>query len=323
MIVFLTVCYIAVVVLLIKLGLIKLNLWWKISPLIWMLTLLVVLFIPMQWGAPSGTVQIYKFVVEIIPNVSGMVVEVPVKPLSPLNKGDVLFRLDQRPFKNQVDNLEAQLKLAKMNLVRARELLRKKVGPQVDVDRYTAEVKQLTAQLDNAMYELEETVVRAPGAGYVLGVTLKPGQRVVNMPFRSWMTFVNADLDKVVIGINQNQIRHLREGMPAEITFKVLPGKVFNAHVLSGAPITADAQLAPSGNVPLAPNNQTLPQRYGVVLELDESFKQEGLKSMDIASTPGGAVGTGAVYTQSAKATHIIRKVMLRMEAWLNYLSPY
>lgn len=323
MIVFLTICYIAVLALLIKLGVIRLNLWWKISPLVWMLSLLILLFIPMQWGAPTGTVQVYKFVVEVIPNVSGMVVDVPVKPLSPLKKGDVLFRIDQRPFLNQVDILDAQLKLATMNLARATELLKKKVGPQVDVDRYTAEVKQLTAQLDNARYELEETVVRAPGEGYVLGVTLKPGQRVVNMPLRSWMTFVNAELNKVVIGINQNQMRHLRPGMPAEVTFKILPGKVFNAQVLSGAPITPGGQLAPSGNVPLAPNAQTLPQPFGVVLELEDRFEQEGLMPMDIASVPGGAVGIGAVYTNSAKATHIIRKVILRMQAWLNYLIPY
>ena len=42
--------------------------------------------------------------------------------------------------------------------------------------------------------------------------------------------------------------------------------------------------------------------------------------SMDIASVPGG---TGAIYTDSVKATHLIRRVMLRMQAWLNYLIPY
>jgi multidrug efflux pump subunit AcrA (membrane-fusion protein) len=323
MIVFLTLCYVGVLALLLKLKIIRLNLWWKISPLVWMLVLLVVLFIPMQWGAPTGTVQVYQYVVEIIPEVSGKVVEVPVEPLTPLKEGDVLFRIDPRPFQNQVDSLDAQFNLATINLKRAKELLSKKLGPQVDVDRYTAEVRQLTAQLDQAQYDLEQTVVRAPDEGFVLGVTLKPGQRVANLPLRSWMTFVNTDLNKVAIGINQNQVRHLKAGMPAEVTFKILPGKVFNARVLAGAPITPGGQLAPSGNVPPAPNAQTMPQPYGVVLELEESFAEAGLATMDIASVPGGAVGTGAVYTDSAKATHIIRKVMLRMQAWLNYLIPY
>jgi len=177
--------------------------------------------------------------------------------------------------------------------------------------------------LDQAQYDLEQSVVRAPATGFVLGVTLKPGQRVANLPLRSWMTFVHTDLNKITMGIHQNQLRHLRPGMPAEVTFKILPGTVFNARVLNGAPITPGGQLAPSGNVPPAPGAQTLPQPYGIVLELDESFEEAGLTTMNIASVPGGAVGTGAVYTDSAKATHIIRKVMLRMQAWLNYLIPY
>ena len=323
MIVFLTLCYVAVLALLLKLKVIRLTLWWKISPVIWFLVLLVALFIPMQWGAPTGTVQVYQYVVEVIPEVSGKVVEVPVKPLSPLKEGDVLFRIDPRPFQNQVDSLDAQLNLATINLQRAKELLRKNVAAQIDVDRYTAEVDQLTAQLDQAQYDLEHTVVRAPATGYVLGVTLKPGQRVANLPLRSWMTFVHTDLNKISMGIHQNQLRHLRPGMPAEVTFKILPGTVFNARVIMGAPITPGGQLAPSGNVPSAPGAQTLPQLYGIVLELDEGFAESGLTPIDIASVPGGAVGTGAVYTDTVKATHIIRKVMIRMQAWLNYLIPY
>ena len=137
------------------------------------------------------------------------------------------------------------------------------------------------------------------------------------------MSFVHTDLNKISMGVNQNQLRYLKPGMPAEVTFKILPGTVFNARVLNGAPITPGGQLAPSGNVPPAPSAQTLPQPYGIILELDESFEEAGLTTMNIASVPGGAVGTGAVYTDSARATHIIRKVMLRMQAWLNYLMPY
>ena len=322
MIVFLTLCYVAILALLLKLKIIKLSLWWKLSPIVWMVILLVALFVPMQWGAPSGAVQVYQYVQEVIPEVSGKVIEVPVVPLSRLDEGDVLFRIDPRPFQSQVDSISAQLNLAKMNLQRASELLDKNVAAQIDVDRYTAEVQQLTAQLDQAQYNLEHTVVRAPANGFVLGVTLKPGQRVANLPLRSWMTFVHTDLNKITMGINQNQLRHLRPGMPAEVTFKILPGRVFSAKVISGAPITPGGQLAPSGNVPPAPGVQTLPQPYGIVLDLDQDFADSGLP-MELTNFPGGAVGSGAVYTDTVKATHIIRRVMIRMQAWLNYLIPY
>ena len=30
-----------------------------------------------------------------------------------------------------------------------------------------------------------------------------------------------------------------------------------------------------------------------------------------------------AIYTDSIKATHIIRRVMMRLQAWMNYIDPY
>ena len=90
-IVFLTLCYVGLLYLLVKVGVIRWTLWWKISPLVWMLLLLVALFIPMQWGAPSGPLTIYQYTIEIIPNVSGEVTEVPVRPLQRVKEGDPLM----------------------------------------------------------------------------------------------------------------------------------------------------------------------------------------------------------------------------------------
>ena len=74
MIVFLTLCYVAVLALLVKLKIVRLTLWWKLSPLAWVVLLLIVLIIPMQWGAPAGSVIVYQRVVEIVPDVSGTVI---------------------------------------------------------------------------------------------------------------------------------------------------------------------------------------------------------------------------------------------------------
>lgn len=37
---------------------------------------------------------------------------------------------------------------------------------------------------------------------------------------------------------------------------------------------------------------------------------------------PAGTVGSAAIYTESATMTHIIRKVMIRMDSLMNYLVP-
>ena len=325
MIVFLTLLYVGLLAMLVKLRVVPLNTFWKLSPLLWALLLLMILFVPMQWGAPAGTVATFQNVVEIIPNVSGEVVEVPVRPLELLEPGEVLFRIDPEPFEDKIADIQASLNLASVNLQRAQELFDKRLGPEIDVDRYTAEVESNTARLAQARWELEQTVVRAPGQGYVTRVTLRPGQRVANLPLRSWMAFVNVDRSRMAIGINQNQARHLRRGQDAEITLKVLPGRTLDAKVAAMLPLTPEGQLAPSGEIPLAPNRQSIAQPFGVLLELvdPEAIPTESMQTIAMGRVPGGAVGTGAIYTDSARATHIIRRVMVRMQAWLNYLLPY
>ena len=324
MIVFLTLCYTFVLFFLVKLKVIQLSLGWKLSPLLWMFLLLVILFMPMQWGAPGGTTTTFQYVVEIVPNVTGQVTEVPVKPLQPLKKGDVLFRIEPRPFQASVDKLKASIKLSRINLHRARQLYAKKVGPKVDVDKYMAEVGQLTASLDAAKYDLESTVVKAPDDGYVTGLTLRPGHRVAKLPMRSFMSFVISNRNKVVLGISQYTIRHVRLGQSAEVTFNLLPGKVFNATVVGIAPITESGHLTPSGDIPLAPTSNDKPLPFSVILNFEDNvISPSELDVLDINhGLPGGTFGTGAIYTDSVKITHILRKVMIRMTAWLNYIVP-
>jgi ATP-dependent Clp protease ATP-binding subunit ClpB len=75
-----------------------------------LLLLLIVLFLPMQWGAPAGSVNVYQTVIEVVPNVSGEVVEVSAAGSRPLKEGDVLFRIDPEPYQAEVDRLKAALK---------------------------------------------------------------------------------------------------------------------------------------------------------------------------------------------------------------------
>ena len=47
--------------------------------------------------------------INIVPQVKGRVIEVPVEPNRPVKKGDVLFKIDPTPYQLQVNALEAQL----------------------------------------------------------------------------------------------------------------------------------------------------------------------------------------------------------------------
>ena len=314
MIVFLTLIYVGALFLAVKLGLIRMNSFWKVSPVIWMLGLFFVLFVPMQWGAPSGAVNNYQSIMEIIPNVTGEVKTVDARPMEPLNQGDTIFTVDSTQYEAKVEQLEAQLVLAQTNLQRAEELMERGVGRQLDVDIYRAESDSLNAQLQNARWELENTVVRAPSDGHVVALTLRPGQRVANLPLRSWVAFVGSE-SNLVVGIPQSRLRYVEPGQEVEIALRFSPGQVVKGTVDRIVNVNASAQLIPSGVLPNVPTPADPALPFGVVIELDED-------SREFAAIPGGAVGTAAIYTDSVTATHVIRRIMLRMEAWINYIKP-
>ena len=56
---------------------------------------LTALILTLNVVAPSSAdVRVIKYVVNIVPQVRGRVIEVPVEPNRPVKKGDVLFKID-------------------------------------------------------------------------------------------------------------------------------------------------------------------------------------------------------------------------------------
>src|SRR5271169_6787997 len=110
MIVAMLAVYLVLLFVLVRLGVIRFNLFWKVSPFIVLLLLNVGLFIPMGWGAPQGPVLVVRNSVQIVPDVAGEVLDVPVQANTPLKAGDVLFTIDPTPYRATVNALGAQLK---------------------------------------------------------------------------------------------------------------------------------------------------------------------------------------------------------------------
>ncbi|MCX2980194.1 biotin/lipoyl-binding protein [Halieaceae bacterium IMCC14734] len=312
MIVFLTLIYVAILLLLVKLGVVRWTLFWKLSPALWMIMLTLVLFLPLQFYAPSGPIIVLQPTVQIVPPVDGLVESVAVKPNQRVERGDTLFVIEQDKYQAAVDRLEADIRLTGIQLAQAQELFARNAGRQFEIDRRQAQLDSLQAQLRAAQWDLEHTVVRAPGAGTLTGSeALQVGARVVSMPFQQTMAFLD---DKRVFAMNVQQIylRHIEPGQPAEVTFKVLPGEIFSATVELVIPGNALGQVAPTGSLYTALATDPMP--FGVRLVLDDSTVAERL--------PAGAVGTAAIYSGKMSAIYIIRRVMMGMDAWLNFVIP-
>ena len=312
MIVFLLNGYIAILVALIWLKIVPANLFWKISPLLVLLVLLVGLFIPMGWGAPAGAALVARQSVQIVPDVAGEVIDVPVQPNTPLKVGDVLFRIDPVPYEAQLRALEAQLELARTRLGQMTELAQKQASPEFNVEQRRSEVDQLQAQVDGAAWNLDKTTVRAPADGYVTNLALRKGARVSNLSFAPAMAFIDTSETLIVVEVPQIYARYIEPGQKVELSFKFLPGHVFTGRVETVLQAIASGQAAPSGSALEPKAIEAAP--FAVRVTLDDVSLAERL--------PAGSVGSAAIYTEHVKVSHVIRQVVLRQQAILNYVLP-
>jgi RND family efflux transporter MFP subunit len=313
MIVVLLNVYLAILFILVKLKVIPFNLFWKVSPVIVLLLLLIGLFIPMNWGAPQGPALVLRQSVAIVPNVAGEVIDVPVAPNTPLKAGDVLFRIDPEPYQAQIKALEAQFKLADLRLSQMTQLQTAGTGRAFDVEQRQAEADQLRAQVDGAKWNLDKTVVRAPADGYVTNVALRTGARVANLPLSPVMAFI--DTSQTIVGVEIPQIgaRYLAPGQPVELTFKFRPGKIYTGKVESILQAIATGQTQTSGSAVMPKDVQSAPFAVRVTLD-DQKFAR---------TLPAGSTGDAAIFTDHVKAAHVIRKVLLRQIAITNYINPF
>jgi multidrug resistance efflux pump len=311
MIVVLLNTYIALLALFVWLRFIPFNTFWKLSPVVVLLALLVGLFIPMGWGAPSGPAAVVRNSIQIIPSVAGEVTEVAVTANTPLKAGDVLFRIDPTTYEAQVQAIEAQLKFAELRHSQYSQLQTQGSGRAFDVEQRESEVEHLRAQLDGAKWNLEKTSVLAPADGYVTNLGLRKGARVTAQS--PVMAFI--DTSETILGVEIPQIyaRYVEVGQPVEVTFKVFPGQVYGGHVETVLQAIASGQAQVSGSAVAPTEVQAAP--FVVRIKLDD---QEVVRRL-----PAGSTGLAAIYTDHVKASHVIRKVVLRQAAILNYVNPF
>ena len=62
-----------------------------------------IVFMWLTFAPTSPDARMFQYVIQIVPNVKGTVIEVPVVPLELVEKGEVLFKIDPTPYQNAVD----------------------------------------------------------------------------------------------------------------------------------------------------------------------------------------------------------------------------
>src|SRR5580765_7540368 len=83
---------------------------WKVAVFIFPVIAIAILLLLLNIIAPTTTdVRVIKYVVPVVSQVRGRVIEVPVENNRAVKKGDLLFAIDPTPYQNEVSSLEAKL----------------------------------------------------------------------------------------------------------------------------------------------------------------------------------------------------------------------
>lgn len=364
--------YAALCIAIFKIFNIPLNKWTVPTAVLGGVVLVGTLILLMNYNHPFTQIgnQVFS-TTPVVSGVRGRVIEVPVQPNQPLQKGDVLFRIDPIPFQAEVDKLRAKVKEASQGALGLEssvqeaqaavlKALAERDKAQREFDRYqrgfdrgafteqqldtrrqafkaaqaaldvaqskqeqaqialdsevggeNTQVASLLAELRKAEFNLEQTVVTAPTDGYVTQLALRPGVMAVPLPLAPVMTFVHTEDKLYTAAFRQNSLQRLEPGFKAEFMFRALPGKVFKGQVVDVLPAIGESQFQARGSL-LGTEALRTSGRVFVTLKITDDLEEYHL--------PMGTAVEVAVYSDSFTHVSIMRKVLIRMKSWQNYL---
>jgi multidrug resistance efflux pump len=147
----------------------------------------------------------------------------------------------------------------------------------------------------------------------VTNLALRKGARVASLPLSPVMAFIDTSSTITGVEINQIDSRYVEPGQEVEVTFKFAPGRIYAGKVESVLQAVATGQTQASGAAVLPKTIEAVPFVVRVKLD-DEDFTRR---------LPAGSAGTAAIYTAHLKPTHMVRRVLLRQVAILNYINPF
>ena len=224
------------------------------------------------------------------------------KPL--LEKGVI----SQLQFKQTEERYAAAQSQAQAALAEAE---RAALDAAAAIQGVNTDVARIQAELDTARYDLEQTVVRAPTDGVVLQLFLRPGMFAVPMPLRPVMVFMHKEPPVFAAAFLQNSSQRIIEGSNAEVILPAVPGRVFKAKVSSAGAYVPQGQLQPTGTLA---DPEQIKGDGRVIVKLDF---QDDLSKYQIVP---GSVGNAAIYTHHMHHLAIMRKILLRMKSWMNFV---
>jgi len=184
-----------------------------------------------QWPASMtaiGTIEAVHGVM-VSADLPGTVARINFDSGKAVREGEILVELDTRQERAQLNSLEAQRDLAKVNFGRMQELVNAGVISRMDYDQATAQQKATEANVAEIKATIARKTIRAPFSGILgirkvnLGQYLPAGSPVVS----------NQSLNPIYVnvGVPQQAAAQVHVGRKLRVTTEDVAGKVFAGSV--------------------------------------------------------------------------------------------
>ncbi|MEA3411002.1 MAG: HlyD family secretion protein [Pseudomonadota bacterium] len=212
--------------------------------------------------------------------------------------------LDQ--WRDKLADAKASLGVDQANLKKAR------LQYESQIDGVNTSVAQVQAKLDQAQYYLDQTVIYAPGDGFITNLQAQPGLVVGTRRIGAIASFI-VDSDPYLLGTYfQEHLKFVEVGQPVEIALDMHPGEIFTGKVENIWWATGQGQFMPRGTIPKFVHRE-VKGRFAVKIRFDDEGKLR---------LPAGAQGAAAIYTDVGKGFSPLRRIIIRTYTWANWLYP-
>jgi RND family efflux transporter MFP subunit len=152
----------------------------------------------------------------------------------PVRKGDVLARLRQDEFRDQVTDAEAGLRQAQADYERASQLYENRSVSKAEYDAAYARYAAGRARQSQAVISLSDATLRSPIDGVILRRAVEVGS--LAGPSAPAFTIADTRVVKVVFGVPDVVVAGLKLGEALAIQAEAVPGEVLQGRITRISP---------------------------------------------------------------------------------------
>jgi multidrug resistance efflux pump len=217
---------------------------------------------------------------------------------------------DAQKWTAQVASVDASIKEAQAEEARAQ------LRYTSNINGVNTTVAEIEAELEQARYYLDNTLLVAPEDGYIINLQARPGMVAGDVRIGAIASFV-CDADRYLLAnFFQENLKYVKPGQEVEAAIDLYPGQIFTGKVLAIWQGSGAGQMLPSGTVPSFNYVPTeVPQgQFAVAIRLDGA---------DQSRFPIGTQGRATIYANPKSLFVPLRKIMIRAYSWFNWIYPF